>query len=45
MTKAVEGLTTKEQFEQTTITLFGKYLSTRLESFEEQLSKLQTIEE
>jgi len=45
MTKTVEGLTTKEQFEQTTITLFGKYLSTRLESFEEQLSKLQTIEE
>jgi hypothetical protein len=44
MKKTVESLPTKETFETETVSLFEKYLTTRRESFEEQLSKLQTIE-
>ena len=45
MKKTVESLPTKEEFEKNTLSLFEGYLLTRQESFEEQLSKLQTIEE
>jgi hypothetical protein len=44
MKKTVESLPTKESFETESVSLFEKYLNTRRESFEEQLSKLQTIE-
>jgi hypothetical protein len=44
MKKTVESLPTKEEFEKNTLSLFEGYLLTRQESFEEQLSKLQTIE-
>lgn len=44
MKKTVDSLPTKETFETKTVSLFEKYLTTRRESFEEQLSKLQTIE-
>ena len=44
MKKTVDSLPTKETFETETVSLFEKYLTTRRESFEEQLSKLQTIE-
>jgi hypothetical protein len=40
-----ESLPSKEDFESETIKLFSNFISTRLESFEEQLNKLQTIEE
>jgi hypothetical protein len=45
MKKTVGTLPTKEEFEKNSVTLFESYLSKRQESFEEQLSKLQTIEE
>ena len=44
MAKTVEGLSTKEEFETTAVSLFEGYVNKRMESFEEQLSKLQTIE-
>ena len=44
MKKTVDSLPTKETFETETVSLFEKYLTIRRESFEEQLSKLQTIE-
>lgn len=44
MKKTIESLPTKESFETESVSLFEKYLNTRRESFEEQLSKLQTIE-
>ena len=44
MLKTVESLSTKETFNSEVINLFERYLSVRLESFEEQLSKLETIE-
>jgi len=44
MLKTVETLSTKETFNSEAINLFERYLSVRLESFEEQLSKLETIE-
>ena len=44
MLKTVETLSTKETFNSEVINLFERYLSVRLESFEEQLSKLETIE-
>jgi hypothetical protein len=44
MKKTVDSLPTKESFEKQTISLFEKYIKTRRESFEEQLSKLETIE-
>jgi hypothetical protein len=44
MKKTVYSLPTKETFEREAVSLFEKYISTRRESFEEQLSKLETIE-
>jgi hypothetical protein len=44
MKKTVDSLPTKETFEKESVSLFEKYISTRRESFEEQLSKLETIE-
>ena len=43
MKKTVDSLPTKETFESESVKLFSSYLSTREESFTEQLSKLQTI--
>jgi hypothetical protein len=43
--KTAENLNTKEDFEKISVNLFEGYLTKRLESFEEQLNKLQTIEE
>ena len=45
MKKTVDSLPTKETFEKESIKLFEGYLTTRKDSFTEQLSKLQTIEE
>jgi hypothetical protein len=45
MIKTVENLQTKETFENKSVSLFEGYLSNRQESFEQQLSKLQTTEE
>jgi len=44
MKKTIDSLPTKETFEKEAVSLFEKYISTRRESFEEQLSKLETIE-
>jgi hypothetical protein len=44
MKKTIDSLPTKETFEKESVSLFEKYISTRRESFEEQLSKLETIE-
>jgi len=44
MKKTIDSLPTKESFETECVSLFEKFLNTRRESFEEQLSKLQTIE-
>lgn len=44
MSKTIESLSTQEKFETTAVSLFEGYLNTRLNSFEEQLSKLETIE-
>jgi len=41
----VDSLPTKENFEKQALSLFDEYFSVRLKSFEEQISKLQTIEE
>lgn len=43
MAKTVNSLQTKENFEKEAVELFDKYLTSRQESFTEQLSKLQTI--
>jgi hypothetical protein len=43
MKKTVDSLPTKESFEKESVELFNKYLTSRQESFTEQLSKLQTI--
>ena len=43
MKKTVDLLPTKESFEKESVELFNKYLTSRQESFTEQLSKLQTI--
>jgi glycosyltransferase involved in cell wall biosynthesis len=45
MKKTVDSLQTKENFEKESVNLFDGYLTTRQNSFTEQLSKLQTIEE
>ena len=45
MNKTVESLPTNEYFEKTAIELFDKYITSRANSFEEQLNKLQTTEE
>lgn len=44
MKKTTDSLPTKESFEKNCVSLFEKYLNSRRESFEEQLSKLQTVE-
>ena len=41
----VDTLPTKESFEKQAVSLFDEYFSVRLKSFEDQISKLQTIEE
>ena len=43
MKKTVDSLPTKESFEKESVELFDKYLTSRQDSFTEQLSKLQTI--
>ena len=45
MKKTAESLLTKELFDETVVTIFGKFINTRLESFVEQLNKLETIEQ
>lgn len=45
MEKTVSELPTKEEFETLSVSLFEKFINTRMESFVEQLSKLITIEE
>jgi hypothetical protein len=45
MEKTVSELLTKEEFETLSVSLFEKFINTRMESFVEQLSKLITIEE
>jgi len=44
MLKTVENTSSKKEFEKVTIDLFQKYINTRLDSFEEQLNKFQTVE-
>jgi len=44
MLKTVENLSTKEEFYKVSVELFDGYINTRIKSFEEQLSKLQTTE-
>lgn len=44
MDKTVESLSTKESFDTNAVSIFRGYLETRQSSFEEQLSKLETIE-
>jgi glycosyltransferase involved in cell wall biosynthesis len=44
MKKTVENLPTKEYFEKQSISLFEGYINTRLDSFEEQLNKLISVE-
>ncbi len=41
----VDTLPSKETFESTSVSLFDDYFTVRLTAFEEQISKLQTIEE
>jgi len=43
MNMTVDSLPTKESFEQTTINLFTELFEKRIESFEDQLSKFETI--
>jgi hypothetical protein len=45
MDKTMESLPTKEDFYTKSVSLFEGYLTTRQTSFEEQLNKLETIEE
>jgi hypothetical protein len=44
MKTTVESLITKETFDTKVIELFDSYIDKRLESFEEQLNKLETTE-
>jgi DNA topoisomerase IA len=44
MEKTIEKYTNQEIFEDNVLTVFNGWLNKRLESFEEQLDKLQTIE-
>jgi hypothetical protein len=44
MGNTISELTTKDEFTTTTVELFNKYFTTRLEAFEAQATKLQTIE-
>ena len=43
MEKTLSELPTKEDFEKNTIFLFNKMIETRISSFEDQLSKFETI--
>lgn len=43
--KTVENLSSREEFNKVSVELFEGYINKRLESFEDQLNKLQTIEE
>lgn len=43
MKKTISDLPTKEDFEKNTIFLFNKMIETRISSFEDQLSKFETI--
>jgi hypothetical protein len=45
MENTVSSLSTKEKFDTEAVSLIEGYINTRLSSFEEQLSKLETIEE
>ena len=45
MDKTISELSTKEKFDTEAVSLIEGYINTRLSSFEEQLSKLETIEE
>ena len=45
MEKTSNSLPTKESFDLSVVSLFDSYTETRLKSFEEQLTKLETIEE
>jgi len=45
MKKTADSLLTKESFDELVITTFSGFINTRLESFSEQLNKLETIEE
>ncbi len=44
MLKTIENQSTQEEFNKVAVSLFEGYITKRVESFEEQLSKLQTIE-
>jgi hypothetical protein len=44
MKKTVDSLPSKEKFESDVVELFSRLISTRMEGFENQLNKLQTIE-
>jgi len=44
MAKTTENISTKEEFEKVSITLFEDYINKRVTSFEEQLTKLETAE-
>jgi hypothetical protein len=45
MNETVKSLPSKEDFNKKSVELFSEYITTRLTSFENQLTKLQTIEE
>jgi hypothetical protein len=45
MIKTVENLPTKKEFNEVSVKLFTDYINTRFASFQEQLTKLETIEE
>ncbi len=44
MKKTTDLLNTKEKFESSVVELFNRMIMTRLEGFENQLNKLQTVE-
>ena len=44
MAKTSENISTKEEFKKVSINLFEGYINTRITSFEEQLTKLETAE-
>lgn len=44
MLKTVENISSKEEFEKRTLELFEGYINTRLNSFKEQITKLETAE-
>ena len=43
MEKTIVGVSTDQKFEEETLSLFSKIFETRLTSFEDQLSKFETI--